>query len=486
VMGSSSSSLKTFAKAGVAGAAGAGLAVVTKQLFSSIEAAKQAQIAQAKLKQALGTAGLSYAKYGTQIDAAIQKTSKLAGLDDEELSDSFSNLVRTTGSVAKSTKGMALAANIARARNVSLETATKAVERAFAGSDLALKRYGINVPKVTDSVDKLKAKEMLLRKQMEGTQGARRAELQAQLDAIRAQKETAKSMDKSITLSRTLDVAQKKYAGSAAAYGKTAAGAQDKLAVAFENLQEKLGAKLLPVLTKVTLKLVALIEWAELNWPKFSAAASEAIAKIQPILDGLSKYFGGWVKIIKGIVQGDWSLVWKGLKQVVVGAVDTVKEYLKLVIPALARLGLRMGKALANGVIDGIGNLVDRITDKLPGFLASDEGFQKKIASAKAKVATANDTARRGGSATPRAAGGPVMPGVRYRVGERGPEDVVFGQRGMVIPNGGGRGGITINGPINLPGVQNPQQFLRELQRLANSTAASRRGTYGGQKLALG
>lgn len=40
-----------------------------------------------------------------------------------------------------------------------------------------------------------------------------------------------------------------------------------------------------------------------------------------------------------------------------------------------------------------------------------------------------------GAGATPRASGGPVVPGRRYLVGERGPEYVTFGSRGYVTPN---------------------------------------------------
>ena len=99
--------------AGLAGVAVGGALVVG--LKKSIEAAQESEKAQARLAQALSSAGISMEKYGGSIDAAIQKTSKLAALDDEELSDSFAKLVRTTGDVGKATEGMGLAADIARA-----------------------------------------------------------------------------------------------------------------------------------------------------------------------------------------------------------------------------------------------------------------------------------------------------------------------------------------------------------------------------------
>jgi hypothetical protein len=49
-----------------------------------------------------------------------------------------------------------------------------------------------------------------------------------------------------------------------------------------------------------------------------------------------------------------------------------------------------------------------------------------------------------------RANGGPVVPGKAYVVGERGPELLVPGTAGTIVPNGGGGGGVTI---INNTGV---------------------------------
>lgn len=80
-----------------------------------------------------------------------------------------------------------------------------------------------------------------------------------------------------------------------------------------------------------------------------------------------------------------------------------------------------------------------------------------------------------------RAGGGPVMAGVSYLVGERGPETFVPSSSGTVIPDGGG---LTITGPINLYGIQSPRRFLEELQRIGKTGSSSTRGRYGGQGLA--
>jgi hypothetical protein len=112
-------SLKTYAKLGAAGAAAGGVAILTKQLFSSVSAAKESQKAEIRLGQAFDAVKIK-GKDRAKATAQIDKVSKSAALDDEDLSDTLAKLTRTTGSAAKGAKGMALAANIARARNISL------------------------------------------------------------------------------------------------------------------------------------------------------------------------------------------------------------------------------------------------------------------------------------------------------------------------------------------------------------------------------
>lgn len=84
----------------------------------------------------------------------------------------------------------------------------------------------------------------------------------------------------------------------------------------------------------------------------------------------------------------------------------------------------------------------------------------------------------------PRAAGGPVMPNVAYRVGERGPETVTFGAPGYVTPNGGG-GTITV--PVYLDGKEIARVIAPHLQRRGKRNSFQTRGRHGGNPLvALG
>jgi len=235
--------------AGIAGAAIAGGIVVG--MTKSVNAAKEAQVAQLSLEGALKSANISYKAHGKAIDDAIQKTSKLAALDDEDLSEAFAKLVRTTKDVKSATEGMSLAANIARARHISLQAATKSVERAYNDSDTALKRYGVSVPKVTTASDQLKHRIDDLRDSLKKADGPQKAAIEAQIEQAKGSLNAAKAIDKHATAQNSIAAAQKQFAGAAEQYGKSGAAAQERFQVAVENLEESLGKALLPALTAV-------------------------------------------------------------------------------------------------------------------------------------------------------------------------------------------------------------------------------------------
>jgi hypothetical protein len=87
-----------------------------------------------------------------------------------------------------------------------------------------------------------------------------------------------------------------------------------------------------------------------------------------------------------------------------------------------------------------------------------------------------------------RADGGPVTGGVPYLVGERGPELIVPGMSGSVIPNhalraaaGGGRGGTTVQN-FDLRGALVTEDVMARID--AAAAQAAQAGAVGGMQLA--
>ena len=178
---------------------GAGL---TFAIRSTIAAAEESQVAETQLANALERQGISFAQNRQAIDARTQALSQMSGFDDELISRTFTNFVRRTGDVTTALRYNAIAVDVARGRNISLEAASALVTRASLGLAGSLRRVGIAA-----------------------RDGATATEL--------------------------LNLLQRKYAGSAVAYGNTAAGAQARFAVALENTQEIIGTALLPSLTQL-------------------------------------------------------------------------------------------------------------------------------------------------------------------------------------------------------------------------------------------
>lgn len=406
-----SSGLATIGKASLV-AGGALAAGVVVGLKMSVSAAMEAEQAEARLDQAFKAAGVSAKDKAAAMDA-VAATSRTAAMDDEALSDVLARLTRSTGDVTKATEGMSLAAEIARGRNVSLEAASKAVEKAMLGNDQALKRMGVTVPQVTDATDALKQQIDFLRDKVKGADDAEKEAIATQIDALTAKMKHAREIDKQATATDALEKATKQFAGSSKAYGETAAGAQERLKVAFENLQETVGAKVLPAFTGMLVKLNEVVAWAEANWPRFERAALDAWAKVkkagqdvadwyranlqetvEKTLDAIRDAWQKWGDDIQRIAstslskisteykgrlkeitattntmlalaRGDWEDGWEHLRKVAQTKLQQTSGIARGEIPIFSNIGRAIGKAIADGIGGGIASAAQWVWDKL-------------------------------------------------------------------------------------------------------------------------
>ncbi len=121
----------------------------------SIKAAQDEAVAQKQVAAQLKTSGKAWADYKTQIDSVLLKESHLAGFTKADLLQAFGYLVRIGGNVQKSLSLTGLAADVARARTISLQSASIALAKALGGSATALRRLGIIVPKNVSTTEAL-------------------------------------------------------------------------------------------------------------------------------------------------------------------------------------------------------------------------------------------------------------------------------------------------------------------------------------------
>jgi hypothetical protein len=243
---------KMGAGATIAAAAFGGALVVG--LKKSVDAAIDSQKVQKATEVQLRALNISYGAHKKQIDSVINSTSRLAALDDEELQQSFTRLLPATHNVNKALGEMQLAADVARARNISLESATNLVVRANTGSAGALRRLGISLVATTAHTQAARAELAAYKKTHDTLSPAMTRHFQQEIA-------NAQAADKHAQAVKNIDTLQRTFAGSAKAYGEGAAGAQDRFKVALENVQEAIGGGLLPMLTRLINTGSEVLQW---------------------------------------------------------------------------------------------------------------------------------------------------------------------------------------------------------------------------------
>jgi hypothetical protein len=226
-----------YASAGFVGAYG-----LERAFTSTIDVAIRAQNVLGQTQHAVSVSGQSWAKYGDTIQQATMSLSGLSGFSKLDLLAAFSNLVRRTNDVNRALQLNALSADVARGRNISLAAAQQIVLKASLGMISGLRRMGL-------------------------------------------------AIDKGATSTQALALLQAKYAGSAALYGRTAAGAQDRFRVALENLQEVVGAQLLPAVTKY---LNQAADWMNKtqNQKRVAHDLHDVLVVLKTVFDGLRTALG--------------------------------------------------------------------------------------------------------------------------------------------------------------------------------------------------
>lgn len=197
--------------------------------------------------------------------------------------------------------------------------------------------------------------------------------------------------------------------GQAAREADTHAGASARATAKMEDMQAQIGEKLLPItvkLTEVKLALVNLIatkvipaleELYAKHWPAVREQIDKVVKFIQENWPLISKVFDIWfehmktiiegaiqrwkgivavisstVELVKAIFHGDWRRAWEEMKDIAGGFLDILEGTVKSTfgnLPKIAldlvqeagRAGLALGKALGNGIIDGLNDMIQSI-----------------------------------------------------------------------------------------------------------------------------
>jgi hypothetical protein len=182
-----------------------GAQVLEQGLRNAIKAVEDTQVATERLSTALNNAGQNTAANRDEIQKTSETMSKL-GFATAATEGAYGTLITATGSTTEATKLMAMAADLARYKHEDLATAAQTLARGTTGSAKAFKELGIT------------------------------------LDS---------NLPKNEAIAKAFDELNQKIGGQAVGYTHTFAGEMEILKAKFDDVAVKVGAVVMPILTKL-------------------------------------------------------------------------------------------------------------------------------------------------------------------------------------------------------------------------------------------
>ncbi len=120
---------------------------VSQFLSKSVSAAQEAGVVEGQLAAQFRTTGRDAKDFQEQIDKTTESLSGLTGFVEDDLKAAFTTILRTQPNVGKALRDTASAADLARAKHISLAAAAVIVAKVEGGNTTLLRRQGIQVAK---------------------------------------------------------------------------------------------------------------------------------------------------------------------------------------------------------------------------------------------------------------------------------------------------------------------------------------------------
>jgi hypothetical protein len=317
-------------------------------LIDAAKAAAEDEAATQRLEQSLRNAGGAFDENIQKVNERIDAGQKLAYSDDE-VRDSFQQLLAATGDTDEALRRQAIAMDLSRGAGISLEQASKMVGKVNEENVEAFKRLGITIGEGASETEALAA-------------------------------------------------VQAKFAGQADTYAKSTAGQMEQAKLRMGELKEQLGTALLPAFTAFANFLVGAVlpaveRFANESGPKIQEFAQKvrqywesdikpaldamvaAWQKLQPVIKPILEQVANVVEhtvrtialalgIVIDLLGGDFSGAWKKAKELVAEQIRYIKEtvenlgaLIRGAIPLIAEAAKAVGSAIFDAIWEGLGDL---------------------------------------------------------------------------------------------------------------------------------
>jgi hypothetical protein len=146
---------KTFVRLGAAIVAAFAVRAVGRFLRESLQAGEQLRSSRVRVQQALRNEGIQWEAVEGQVRGYTRALWESHRLTEGEVNPSLQALLVITGDYELSLRGVGIAADLAAAANMDVQSAARLVGRVMNGETTALRRYGITIEEGADAVQVL-------------------------------------------------------------------------------------------------------------------------------------------------------------------------------------------------------------------------------------------------------------------------------------------------------------------------------------------
>jgi len=343
--------LQGFAAGGVVGAGIAGFGELVGFLKDSVDAAAESQKVWADLASAVERTGVNFAQVKGDLEAVATSLSHISTFDDEAIVSAMKNLMTYGMDYKTAMEAVAVAVDTAAAKGMDLQSATTAIGKAFNENYGALERLGVVLD---DNV-----------------------------------KKTGSFKD-------VLAALNEQFGGAAAAQVDTYAGKLQQMQNEWQNLQETIGAALLPALTDFMKYLNEVI-----------TAISPAIQEVLDALGELGRALGlndeqmkaigdfiknflvveltGLAELIRLVADAitGWKMIFQDIATVIgppiQAAIDLIQKLIDVLVQAKQKWddffsGLGAVKEKTSSLLDDISSKVSEAASKLSSVFTGGGG----------------------------------------------------------------------------------------------------------------
>ncbi len=273
----------------------------------------------AAMESALNAQSVSVDEATAELDAYMVKMRDTAAIDDGDMKPALAGLIAVTGDYQRAMELASIAADLARGKNMSLQSAAQLVGRVAQGNTSILTRYGIQIDKNATAEEALAA----LQQKFAGQAEAYGATAQGQMERIGAtigdfRESLGQTMGPAMAFIGLLPGLSTGFSALGSGIGGVAALFGVTMPASIGATMAALGPFILPILAVVAAIGLLAVAWTQ-NWGDIQGKTAAAWEAIQGIIGPAWEMIWGLIQTGLGALQRLWTASWQTIQTVLEG-----------------------------------------------------------------------------------------------------------------------------------------------------------------------